>query len=80
MNIIWFLIIGLVAGWLSGRIFSGHGFGLIGNLIVGVIGAVIGGFIFDIVGVTAYGFVGSLVMAVVGAVVFLFLISFIKRP
>ncbi|MBN2008563.1 GlsB/YeaQ/YmgE family stress response membrane protein [candidate division KSB1 bacterium] len=80
MNVIWFLVIGLVAGWLSGRLIRGRGFGVLGNLIVGVIGAIVGGFVFDVVGITAYGFTGSLVMAVVGSVLFLFLISFIKRP
>ena len=47
MNIILFLLIGLVAGWLAGKIMKGKGFGLVGNLIVGVVGAFIGGFIFN---------------------------------
>jgi uncharacterized membrane protein YeaQ/YmgE (transglycosylase-associated protein family) len=44
MNLVWFLIIGLVAGWLAGSIMKGRGFGLVGNLIVGVLGAVISGY------------------------------------
>jgi uncharacterized membrane protein YeaQ/YmgE (transglycosylase-associated protein family) len=44
VNLIWFLLIGLVAGWLAGMIMKGSGFGLIGDLIIGVIGAFLGGF------------------------------------
>ena len=47
MNIILFLLIGLVAGWLAGKIMKGKGFGLVGNLVVGVVGAFIGGFVFN---------------------------------
>ncbi|RIK72891.1 GlsB/YeaQ/YmgE family stress response membrane protein, partial [candidate division KSB1 bacterium] len=47
-SLLWFLLIGLAAGWLAGTIMKGSGFGLIGNLVVGVIGALLGGFIFDV--------------------------------
>jgi uncharacterized membrane protein YeaQ/YmgE (transglycosylase-associated protein family) len=46
MDIVWFLIIGLIAGWLAGQLMRGRGFGLIGNLIIGVLGAIIGGYLF----------------------------------
>ena len=42
MGFVWFLLIGLIAGWLAGQIMKGKGFGLIGNLVVGVIGAMLG--------------------------------------
>ena len=71
MSIIWFIIIGIVAGWLAGLITRGHGFGAIADFVIGVVGAVIGGFIFDLLGITAYGTLGSLAMAVIGAVVLL---------
>jgi uncharacterized membrane protein YeaQ/YmgE (transglycosylase-associated protein family) len=80
MNIIWFLIIGLLAGWIAGLLMRGHGFGFLGNMIVGIIGAVIGGFVFDLLDIAAYGLLGSLIMSVVGAVVLLFLTGLIKRP
>jgi uncharacterized membrane protein YeaQ/YmgE (transglycosylase-associated protein family) len=79
MDIIWFLIIGIVAGWLAGKIMRGGGFGLIGDLVVGVIGAVLGGFLFGMLGLSANGLIGSLVTATVGAIVLLFLIHLIKR-
>lgn len=78
-NLLWFLLIGLIAGWLAGQIMKGRGFGLVGNLIVGVLGALLGGLLFDALGLSAYGLPGSLVMAVVGAVVLLFLIGLLRR-
>lgn len=78
-SLLWFLLIGLAAGWLAGTIMKGSGFGLIGNLVVGVIGALLGGFIFDVLSIQSYGPVGSLVTSVVGAVALLALIRVIKK-
>ena len=74
MDIIWFLLIGLVAGWIAGQLVEGGGFGIVGNIVVGIIGALIGGSIFNALGISAYGTLGSIIMAVVGAVVLLFLL------
>ena len=79
MGIIAFLIIGAVAGWLAGKIMRGGGFGIIGNMVVGIIGAVIGGFILGFVGITAGGWIGSIITATIGAVVLLFLVGLIKK-
>jgi uncharacterized membrane protein YeaQ/YmgE (transglycosylase-associated protein family) len=75
---VWFLLIGLIAGWLAGQIMKGSGFGLIGDLIVGVIGALLGGFLFGLFGLVAFGLIGSLVTATVGAIVLLFLLRKIR--
>jgi uncharacterized membrane protein YeaQ/YmgE (transglycosylase-associated protein family) len=80
MNFLWFLIVGLVAGWLAGTLVKGGGFGLVGDLIVGVVGAFVGGFLFSTFGVSAGGgLIGSIVVATIGAVVLLFLVRLIKR-
>jgi uncharacterized membrane protein YeaQ/YmgE (transglycosylase-associated protein family) len=79
MHIIIFLFIGMLAGWLAGKIMKGKGFGLIGNLIVGVIGALLVGFLFRVLGISTAGFIGSIAMAVIGALVLLYLIGFIKK-
>ena len=80
MNIVWFLVIGALAGWLAGILTKGRGFGVLGNMIVGVVGAVIGGHIFQFVGVSVGGgFVSSLVTSLVGALVLLFLINLIRK-
>ncbi len=80
MTIVWFLIIGILAGFIAGKLMQGKGFGLIGDLVIGVIGAVLGGYLFGLLGVSAGGgLVGSLVTAVVGAVVLLFVVRLIKK-
>jgi uncharacterized membrane protein YeaQ/YmgE (transglycosylase-associated protein family) len=80
VNFLWFLIIGLVAGWLAGVLMKGGGFGMVGDLVVGVIGAVLGGWLFGALGLSAGGgLIGSLVVATIGAVVLLFLVRLIKR-
>lgn len=71
---LWYLIVGIIAGWLAGMISRGSGFGLVGNLITGVVGAMVGGFIFNLLGINAYGTVGSIVMSTVGAVVLLWIV------
>ncbi|MBN2028762.1 GlsB/YeaQ/YmgE family stress response membrane protein [bacterium] len=79
MYLIYFLIIGLVAGWLAGQIMKGKGFGLLGNLIVGCIGAVLGGYLFGWLGISTYGLIGSLVTALAGALVLLWIIRLIQK-
>ncbi len=80
MGIIGFLIIGIVAGWLAGKIMKGGGFGLIGDLVVGAIGALLGGFLFGALDIhIGDGLIGSLITATVGAIVLLFLMRLIKR-
>ena len=77
MGIIWFLIIGVLAGWIAGELTRGNGFGLLGNLIVGIVGALLGGFLFDLLDISTYGgLLGQLLMSVIGAVSFLFILSF----
>jgi uncharacterized membrane protein YeaQ/YmgE (transglycosylase-associated protein family) len=79
MDIVWFLIIGVVAGWLAGQIVKGGGFGLLGDLIVGVIGALLGGFLLGHLGLFPAGLIGSILTATIGAIVLLFLLRLIKR-
>jgi uncharacterized membrane protein YeaQ/YmgE (transglycosylase-associated protein family) len=74
-----FLAIGALAGWLAGIFMKGRGFGLLGNIVVGIIGAVLGGFVFGLLGISAGGLIGSIVMATVGAALLLFIISIIKK-
>jgi len=79
MNLLWFILIGLAAGWLAGQLMRGGGFGLVGDIVVGVIGALLGGFLFSTFGVsTGGGLLGSLIVATIGAVVLLFGLRLIK--
>jgi uncharacterized membrane protein YeaQ/YmgE (transglycosylase-associated protein family) len=79
MHFLWFLLIGLAAGWLAGQVMKGGGFGPVGDLVVGVIGALLGGHLFGLFGITAGGLLGSLITATVGAIVLIALLRLIKR-
>jgi uncharacterized membrane protein YeaQ/YmgE (transglycosylase-associated protein family) len=80
MGLLWFLIIGAIAGWLAGQFMKGSGFGLLGDIIVGVIGALLGGWLFGQLGLwPGGGLIGSLIVAFIGAVILLYLVRLIKR-
>jgi uncharacterized membrane protein YeaQ/YmgE (transglycosylase-associated protein family) len=74
MHWLWFLVVGVLAGWLSGKLTRGRGFGQIGDLVVGPLGALVGGFLARLHGVVSVGVIGSLVSATAGAIVLLRLI------
>ncbi len=76
---IWVVVIGILAGWLAGQITKGRGFGLLGDLIVGVVGSLLGSFVFGLLGIYAGSVVGRLILSVVGAILLLYLIRFIRR-
>jgi uncharacterized membrane protein YeaQ/YmgE (transglycosylase-associated protein family) len=67
-SLIAWLVVGLIAGWIAGTITRGRGFGCIVDVILGLVGAVIGGWIFTKLGIPTWGFWGSLAAAIVGAV------------
>ena len=78
MHVILFILIGLIAGALAGRVVSGHGYGVFGDIAVGVIGAFLGGWIFStFLGVAGGGVLMSLVVAFVGAIALLWLIRLV---
>ena len=79
MHLLWFLLIGLAAGWIAGKIWKGSDFGLVGDLIVGCIGALLGGWVFGLLGIGAGGLIGALLVAVVGALLLLWLLRVLKR-
>jgi uncharacterized membrane protein YeaQ/YmgE (transglycosylase-associated protein family) len=78
MGLLWTLIIGAIAGWLAGTLVKGRGFGLIVDIIVGIVGAFIGSWVFGLLGLSAWGLLGQLCMATVGAVILLVIIKAIK--
>jgi uncharacterized membrane protein YeaQ/YmgE (transglycosylase-associated protein family) len=75
MDFLWFILIGLVAGWLAGQFVKGGGYGVFGDIALGVVGAVLGGFIFSLFGFSGGGgLIGSLIVATIGAVILLYLL------
>jgi uncharacterized membrane protein YeaQ/YmgE (transglycosylase-associated protein family) len=80
MQFVWFVLVGLIAGWLAGLLVKGGGFGVVGDIVVGIIGALIGGFLFSSLGLsTGSGLLGAIIVAVIGAVVLIFILRLIKR-
>lgn len=79
MSWLWFILIGLAAGYLGSLIVKGSGSGLLINLVVGVIGAVLGGWIFSLMGVSGGSLLWSLISATVGAIVLLLIVSLFTK-
>ena len=79
-GIIAWLVIGVIAGWLAGKVVEGAGFGLIVDIVVGIIGAFIGGWLAGVLGISiGGGLISSIIVAVIGAVIFLIVLRLIKR-
>lgn len=79
MSLVIFLLIGLIAGWGASTLFSGGGRGILPDMLLGVLGAFLGGYLFNILGVSAgVGLVGALFSAFVGASLLIFLIRLIR--
>ncbi|MCP4883028.1 MAG: GlsB/YeaQ/YmgE family stress response membrane protein [Flavobacteriales bacterium] len=80
MNFLYFIIIGVIAGWLAGKIMKGGGFGLLMNMVLGIIGGVVGGWVFGLFGLSTDGrLIGSLLTSVAGAVIILYVGRLIKK-
>ena len=80
MGIIWTLLIGIAAGWLAGQFMKGGGYGLVGDLVLGILGSVLGSWIFGALGLmSGGGIIGSLVVSTVGAMALLWLVRLIKK-
>ena len=69
--IIWWLVVGLIAGALAGLVMRGGGYGIVGDIIVGLVGALVGGFVAGLLGLGSSGFVGSIIIAFIGACFFI---------
>ena len=80
MHLIGFLIVGAIAGWLAGKIMSGHGFGILWDVILGIVGSFVGGFIFSLIfGTQPTGLIISFIVALIGACVVVAIVHLVKR-
>jgi uncharacterized membrane protein YeaQ/YmgE (transglycosylase-associated protein family) len=79
MWLLWTIILGILAGFIASKLVRGSGMGLLMDLIVGIVGSVLGGWIFTLLELAPYGLIGQLIMAVIGAVVLLLLVRAIKK-
>lgn len=79
-SLIVILLIGAVAGWLAGVLMRGRGFGILGNIVVGIVGALCASWLLPMVGISiGGGILGSIIHATIGAVILLFVIGLIKK-
>jgi uncharacterized membrane protein YeaQ/YmgE (transglycosylase-associated protein family) len=78
MFIIWWIIVGLIAGFITGKLMKGSGYGAIGDIVIGIIGAILGGFIMRAVGFTGQGgMIYTILVAIAGAVILTLLLRLI---
>ncbi len=74
------IIIGLIAGWLTGKLMRGEGYGMFADILLGLVGAIIGSWIFGALGIVVYGGIGHLAMALVGAIVLVGIVHLVRSP
>ncbi|MHB8736223.1 MAG: GlsB/YeaQ/YmgE family stress response membrane protein [Terriglobales bacterium] len=78
-SLLTWIIIGIIAGWLTGKIMKGSGYGVLGDLVLGIVGAIVGGWVAGLLGIGAYGLIGTLLIAVLGAVLVVALVRALKH-
>jgi len=78
-GIIWWIIVGLIAGWAAGKIMKGSGYGALMDIVIGIVGAVIGGWIMSMVGFGGGGLIWTIIVAIIGAVILVWLVRLITR-
>jgi uncharacterized membrane protein YeaQ/YmgE (transglycosylase-associated protein family) len=80
MGLIYWIVVGLIAGWLAGQFMKGGGYGMVADIVLGILGGIVGGWIFGLLGFGAgSGLIGSIVVAFVGAVVLVAITRALKR-
>ena len=78
-GLIWWIVVGLIAGFLAGKVMKGGGYGVLMDIVLGIAGAVLGGWVFGLLGLHAGGLIGSIVVAFVGAVILVWIVRQIKK-
>jgi uncharacterized membrane protein YeaQ/YmgE (transglycosylase-associated protein family) len=79
MSFIWWIIVGLIAGWAAGKIMRGGGYGPLMDIVLGIVGAVVGGWLLGALGIYAGGLIGTILVAIVGAIFLIWLSRLIKK-
>jgi uncharacterized membrane protein YeaQ/YmgE (transglycosylase-associated protein family) len=79
MNIVIWIVSGIIAGWLTGLVVKGRGYGMIGDLVIGLLGGVLGGWLLGFVGLSATNWLGQIVVSVIGGVVLVAIIRALRR-
>jgi uncharacterized membrane protein YeaQ/YmgE (transglycosylase-associated protein family) len=78
-HVIWWIVVGLIAGWAAGRIMKGGGYGMLADILLGIVGGLVGGWVVGLLGFGAGGFIWSVVVATLGAIILIWVTRLIKR-
>jgi uncharacterized membrane protein YeaQ/YmgE (transglycosylase-associated protein family) len=78
-GIIWWVVVGLIAGWASGKIMKGRGYGVIADILLGIVGGIIGGWVVGLFGFGGGGLIWSILVAILGAVILIWITRLIKK-
>ncbi len=78
-SLIWWVVVGLIAGWAAGKIMKGGGYGVVMDIVLGIIGAVVGGWLMGMFGIQAGGFIGTILVAILGAVILIWISRLLKK-
>ena len=77
---LYWIVVGLIAGWLAGVVMKGGGYGILADIILGILGGILGGWIFSMLGIgTGAGLIGGIIVAFVGAVILVAITRALKR-
>jgi uncharacterized membrane protein YeaQ/YmgE (transglycosylase-associated protein family) len=78
-GMLWWIIVGLIAGWLAGQVMKGGGYGVLADIVLGILGGILGGWLFGKMGTGATSTIGSIIVAFIGAVILVGLTRLVKR-
>ena len=78
-GIIWWIVVGLIAGWAAGKIMKGGGYGPIADIVLGIVGGIVGGWVVGLFGLGGRGLVSSILVAILGAVILIWITRLIKK-
>jgi uncharacterized membrane protein YeaQ/YmgE (transglycosylase-associated protein family) len=80
MGILAWIVVGLIAGWLAGKVMKGGGYGILVDIILGILGGILGGWVFGLLGIwQGRGMIGSIIVAFIGAVILVAITRVLKR-
>ena len=78
-NLIWWILVGLIAGWAAGKIMKGSGYGPLMDIVLGIVGAIVGGWLMGALDIYAGGTIGTIIIAIVGAIFLIWLSRMLKK-
>ena len=79
MSVVWWIVVGLIAGWAAGKIMKGGGYGVAMDIVLGIVGAVVGGWLMGLIGIYSGSFLGTIIIAIIGAVFLIWLSRVLKK-